>query len=82
MACDVVQKNSTALFLGEELVEELVEDRVALDADYRVGLAVVVDDGGGGLVDVVEAAEGQIFFDEGVEGAALYQGADFGHFDG
>src|ERR1700682_5090168 len=68
------------LFLGQELVEKLVEDGVALDADHWVGLAVGMDDGGGGLVDVIDFAESEIFLDERVEGAAFYQCANFGHF--
>ena len=59
-----------------------MEDGVALDAYYGVGLVFEVDDGGGGLVYVVDAAQGQIFFYQGIEGAAFYEGADFGQFGG
>src|ERR1700688_241186 len=65
--------------LAKQLVQELVQYRVTLHADHRIGLAIGMNNGGGCLVYVVHAAQRQIFLDQRIQRAAFYEDADFVH---
>jgi len=58
--------------LAKQLVQELVQYRVALHPNHRIGLPIGMNNRCGRLVYVVHAAQRQIFLDQRIEGAAFY----------
>src|SRR5438874_12251096 len=67
------------LFLRKQLLQELLHGVVGHDAGIGVRLALAMKDGGRRLIDAVHLAEREVLVNQGLEGAALDERADFVH---
>src|SRR5260370_39605613 len=68
--------------LAEALIEKLFENVVGHDTGVGIGLSLRMKHGGGGLVNAVGLAKVVVLVNHGIERAALYEGANLGHFRG